>query len=110
MCKDGTSAHNLPNALMIKTPRQCSDSIFTLNVNNVHNLIGRMEPSWVRYILEKRPSSLIISGIVTSAVAYGIYSIIKWFQQSEPREGEKSIDYDEYFENIENIVRHSVEF
>ncbi|XP_048747381.1 ADP-ribosylation factor 5-like [Ostrea edulis] len=89
---------------MIKTPRQCSDSIFTLNVNNVHNLIGRMEPSWVRYILEKRPSSLIISGIVTSAVAYGIYSIIKWFQQSEPREGEKSIDYDEYFENIENIT------
>jgi translation elongation factor EF-1beta len=59
--------------------------------------------STMQVLMESRV--IIFTGIVTSAVAFGIYSLIKWLQRSAD---EESAEYDEYFENIENIVRQSL--
>ncbi|XP_062617374.1 uncharacterized protein LOC134279051 [Saccostrea cucullata] len=54
--------------------------------------------SWLKYLWETRPTSFIVSGIVTSAVAYGIYKLIIFFQESECKP-------DEYFRHVQNVTR-----
>ncbi|XP_061194226.1 uncharacterized protein LOC133202424 isoform X2 [Saccostrea echinata] len=53
--------------------------------------------SWLKYLWETRPTSIIVSGIVTSAVAYGIYKLIKFLQESECNQ-----EPDEYFRKVKN--------
>lgn len=55
--------------------------------------------SWVKYILETRPSSIIVSGVVTTAFAYGVYRLFKWLNNRLTY-----VQFDEYFENVENTV------
>ncbi|XP_022289395.2 uncharacterized protein LOC111101253 [Crassostrea virginica] len=57
-----------------------------------------MESTWLRYLWDSRPNSLIVSGVVTTAVAYGLYRVFRWLQESK----KGCAQFDEYFENIEN--------
>ena len=59
-----------------------------------------MESTWLRYLWDSRPNSLIVSGVVTTAVAYGLYRVFRWLQESK----NGCAQFDEYFENIENKV------
>lgn len=59
-----------------------------------------MESTWLRYLWDSRPNSLIVSGVVTTAVAYGLYRVFRWLQESK----KGCAQFDEYFENIENKV------
>lgn len=54
---------------------------------------------WVKYILEIWLSFIIVFGVVIIVFVYGVYRLFKWLNNRFIY-----VQFDEYFENVENMV------